>query len=282
MNREIRTKLFYLLGLFSLLICGTILFFFLGTIFWRGIPAIHLGFLLTAARDFGAAGGILYQILGTLLLIIFAALFSFPLALGTAIFKSEYLKHRHLHKILKILIFGLNGIPSIIFGVFGLIFFVNILNMGISWLVGSIILGIMILPTIVLAAYQSINSIPGVYRETARALGLTRWQTVYRVLLPQGFGGAVTGLLLGLARAAGETAPIMFIATAFSGVDVPRSFLEPVAALPTHIMALAQQATNPDALQNAWGASLVLMSIVMVLSISALIGRVKFKTVYQR
>jgi phosphate transport system permease protein len=239
-------------------------------------------FLFSRARNFGTEGGILYQILGTFLIITFAAIISLPLAIGTALFQSEYLKSLGLQKGLKILIYGLNGIPSIIFGVFGLIFFINILETGISWFVGSIILALMILPTLIMATYQAINSIPDIYRESALALGLTRWQVIVKVLIPQGFSGAVTGLLLGLARAAGETAPIMFIATAFSGVDIPYSFLEPVTTLPTHILALSQQATNPQALQNAWGASLVLLSIVMILSSLGLWARARSKTVSYR
>jgi len=140
----------------------------------------------------------------------------------------------------------------------------------------------MILPTIVLSTYQSLNSIPRIYKENAQALGLNKWQVITSVLLPQGIGGAITGLLIGLARAAGETAPIMFIATAYSGVEVPGSFFEPVTALPTHILALAQQATNPQALQNAWGASVVLISLIMIFSISGLYTRIKLSSISKR
>jgi phosphate transport system permease protein len=173
----------------------------------------------------------------------------------------------------------LNGVPSVIFGIFGLVFFVNVLGTGISWFVGSIILAMMILPTVVLATYHSINSIPEIYRESALALGLNKWQVIAKVLLPQGIGGAITGLFLGLARAVGETAPIMFIATAFTGVEIPGSFFEPVTALPTHILALAQQAINEQALQNAWGASFVLICLVTVFSALGLWSRKKLKTV---
>ena len=140
----------------------------------------------------------------------------------------------------------------------------------------------MILPTIVLSSYQSLSSIPDSYRETARALGFNSWQVVTRVVLPQGIGGAITGLLIGLARAVGETAPIMFIATAFSGVTFPHSFNSPVSALPTHILALAKQATQQQALSNAWGASLVLLTIVLILSLAALLSREYFKFGVQR
>jgi len=173
-------------------------------------------------------------------------------------------------------------VPSIVFGVFGLIFFVNLLGFGISWFAGAVILAFMILPTVTLAAYQSMNSIPQIYRESADALGLRQWQVTVKVVVPQGFNGAVSGLLLGLARAIGETAPIMFVATAFSGVTLPTSLLAPVTTLPTHILALSQQATNPQALANAWGASLVLVSLVTVFGISALFTRIKLDTVSTR
>jgi len=282
MNRRLNDKLFYLLSWTALGICSLTLLFLFSVITWNGIKAIDLDFLLSASRNFGAEGGIFYQILGSILLTVFAAIISFPLALGTAIFKSEYIKNSFMQSLSSTLIYGLNGIPSVIFGIFGLIFFVNILDTGIAWFVGSIILALMILPTIVLATYQSINSIPEIYRESALALGFNKWQIIIRVLLPQGIHGAFTGLLIGLSRAVGETAPIMFIATAFSGVNIPGSFFEPVVALPTHILALAQQATNEEALQNAWGASFVLLCLVLIFSVSALFSRVKLKTVSQR
>jgi phosphate transport system permease protein len=126
------------------------------------------------------------------------------------------------------------------------------------------------------------RSIPHSYRETARALGLNAWQIVTKVVLPQGIGGAITGLLMGLARAIGETAPIMFIATAFSGVTLPHALNIPVSSLPTHILALTKQAIQPQALSNAWGASLVLLTLVLIFNISALISRQHFKLRTQR
>ncbi len=282
MSRKLQNNLFYASVGIAVLICSLILLFLFGIIIWNGLPAISLDFLTNSSTEFGASGGIVYQISGSILLVIFSALICLPLALGTAIFKSEYLKNEKAHKWINTLIYSLNGVPSIIFGIFGLIFFVNLLNMGISWFVGSIILSMMILPTVTLSAYQSINSIPTVYRETSSALGLNKWQVICHVLLPQGFSGAITGLLIGIARAIGETAPIMFIATAFSGVQLPSSFVEPVLTLPTHILALTQQATNPAALQNAWGASLVLVMLVVIFSISALFIRLRHQTISKR
>ncbi|MBT5831049.1 MAG: phosphate ABC transporter permease PstA, partial [Candidatus Latescibacteria bacterium] len=249
----------------------------IGVIAWYGVGAINLDFLLTGSQNFGADGGIFYQILGSVLLIVGAGVICFPLALGTAIFKSEYLANAKMQRLCAVLVYGLNGVPSIVFGIFGLVFFVNILDTGISWFVGSVILAMMILPTVVLASFQAMNSIPVIFRESAYALGLNKWQVIVRVLVPQSIGGTVTGLLLGLARAVGETAPIMFVATAFSGVSTPGSLLEPVTALPTHILALAQQATDVHALQNGWGASFVLICLVMMLGALGLMSRLQLK-----
>ena len=202
-----------------------------------------------------------------------AALLVLPLALGTALFQNSYNNRPKVRYLLEQSLYALNAIPSITYGIFGLIFFVNVLNTGISWFVGSVILAIMILPTATLSTYQAMAAIPKIYHENAVALGLTQAQTIRRVTLPQSFHGLVTGLLIGLARAIGETAPIMFIATAFSGVTVPQSLVEPVSTLPTHILELAQQSTDPQALQNAWGASLTLVLLVAGFSGLALLLR---------
>ncbi len=281
-NRALINAVFVNSARSATVLCGFVLAFLIGVIVWNGMNAMNIQFLLSASRNFGASGGILYQIIGSLLLVIMASILVLPVAVGTALFKSEYITSPTLFRISNTLIYSLNGIPSVTFGIFGLIFFVNVLGTGISWFVGSIILAIMMLPTIVLTTYQSINSIPSAYREAAYALGLTKWQVIWRVLLPQGIHGAITGLLIALARAIGETAPIMFIATAFSGINLPGALNDPVVTLPTHILALAQQATNPDALQNAWGASLVLLTLVFIFSISALFSRMHLKEISRR
>jgi len=282
MSRHIKDRFFIAVSTAAIVTCCIILLFLITVIVGNGAKAINIDFLLLVSKKFGSEGGILYQIIGSLLLVLCAALICFPVSLGTAIFKSEYLQNNFLQKLSNSLIFGLNSIPSVIFGIFGLIFFVNICNTGISWFVGSVILAIMILPTVVLSTYQAINSIPLIYRESALTLGLDKWRTITCFLLPQGIGGAVTGLFIGLARAIGETAPIMFIATAFSGIDIPSSPFDPVVALPTHILALAQQATHPKALQNAWGASMVLLSLVLIFSVLAFLSRIKLQDLHQR
>ncbi|MBE7446451.1 MAG: phosphate ABC transporter permease PstA [Planctomycetia bacterium] len=282
MNRRVKNNLFLAVCWSAAILCTLILSFLLSVIILNGAKTINPDFLLSNSRNFGAEGGIFYQMIGSVLLISGAAFISLPIAIGTALCKSEYVKNPVLQKISNMMIYGLNGIPSVIFGIFGLIFFVNFLNTGISWFVGSIILAIMIIPTIVLSSYQSMSSIPRMYRESAYALGMDKWKVITKVILPQGIQGAITGLFLGLARAVGETAPVMFIATAFSGVKLPGSLFQPVTALPTHILTLAQQATNTQALQNAWGASLVLILVFFIFSLSALFIRITLQPVSQR
>lgn len=225
------------------------------------------------AMEFGKSGGVFYQIFGSMLMVLVAAALVIPLAIGTSLFQYAFNTQASIGYWLEQSLYALNAIPSITYGIFGLIFFVNFLNTGISWFVGSMILAIMMLPTTTLSTYQAMVAIPKIYHENAAALGLSKSQIIRRVTLPQSFHGIVTGSLIGLARAIGETAPIMFIATAFSGVSVPKSLVEPVSTLPTHILELAQQSTDPQALQNAWGASLVLVILVSGFSLLALFAR---------
>jgi len=273
MNRAVLNMIWR--GLFSLalLLCASVLFSLLFAIFWQGAKAISPEFLLTPARNFGTSGGIIFQILGSLLIVITAAALVLPLAIGTAVYRQSYIQGARAKDMLDTILYALNAIPSVTYGIFGLIFFVNILGTGLSWFVGSLILAMMMLPTVTLASHAAMNALPKGYAQNAAALGLSRGVVVRRVILPQSAHGIVTGLLIALARAIGETAPIMFIATAFSGVGLPRSLLEPVATLPTHILALAQQSTDAQALQNAWGASLTLVSFVIIFSALAFFAR---------
>ncbi|RMH18404.1 MAG: phosphate ABC transporter permease PstA [Gammaproteobacteria bacterium] len=280
MNNRIFNRCYLLLLHLCALFCLGLLVCLAIVLIVKGGRSINLAFLASATEQFGSSGGILYQIFGSLLLVGTTATITFPIALGFALFKSEWISNRSLQRILEGLLLQMNGIPSIIFGLFGLIFFLNWLNTGLSWFVGSLVLSMMILPTVTLATYHAIHSLPRQYRENAQSLGLDRWQLIWRVILPRGMSGTVSGLFIGLARAIGETAPIMFVATAFSGVDIPRSLQEPVLSLPTHILTLAQHATDPSALQNAWGSSLVLFILVLVFSAIAYLIRTRFQLHY--
>ncbi len=254
-----------------------VLFIILALILSRGLGAISISFLTEGSRDFGAAGGILYQILGTIILMITAGLMSLPIALGAALYRHEYLTSSY-RRTADLFIYALNGVPTIIFGLFGYIFIGGVLKLGVSWVTGSFILAVMILPTITVSIQEALAAIPHKYREAALALGLGRWSIMKSVLIPRSLPGILTGLFLGLARAAGETAAIMFTATAFSGVGLPRGLAEPVATLQTHILVLAAEATNPLARGNAWGSALVLVALVMALSLMAMLVRSRMRT----
>ena len=282
MSRSVKNHIFSAVTKLALCLCAAVLGFLLLSIMWQGGRAISLDFILSPARDFGTSGGIVFQILGSLLLVVTAALIVLPIAVGTAIYRECYMRLAQNKARLDTVLYALNAIPSISYGIFGLIFFVNILGTGLSWFVGSLILAMMMLPTLTLASHAAMQALPKSFRENAQALGLSQGEIIRHVILPQSSGGIVTGLMISLARAIGETAPIMFIATAFSGVSLPQSLLEPVASLPTHILALAQQSTDPQALQNAWGASLVLVSFVAAFSALAFYIRQKFSHLGQR
>ena len=258
-----------------LAIIGTITFlivvllvFILGTLFVKGLPAFHAGFLFEESRDFGLSGGIFYQAVGTLILMTTAVLWSLPVALGSVLFQTEYLSGK-FKTFLTQLTYILNATPTILFGLVGYLFFGVYLDKGVSWVTGSLILAVMILPTLQVSFREAVEALPEKYREAGMALGLSRPSQIRRIILPQCFYGMVTGVLLGLARAAGETAAIMFTATTFFGIQLPQSFSDPVPTLQTHILVLAQEAANPESMAQAWGAGLVLLGLVFILTLTA-------------
>ena len=264
-----------------LAIIGTITFlivvllvFILGTLFVKGLPAFHAGFLFEESRDFGFSGGIFYQAVGTLILMVTAVLWSLPGALGSVLFQTEYLSGK-FKTFLTQLTYILNATPTILFGLVGYLFFGVYLDKGVSWVTGSLILAVMILPTLQVSFREAVEALPEKYREAGMALGLSRPSQIRRIILPQCFYGMVTGVLLGLARAAGETAAIMFTATTFSGIQLPQSFSDPVPTLQTHILVLAQEAANPESMAQAWGAGLVLLGLVFILTLTAWASRTR-------
>jgi phosphate transport system permease protein len=246
-----------------------LLFSILGVMLAKGLPAMHSGFLFDASRDFGRSGGIFYQLTGTLMLMAVAVLWSLPVALGSVLFQTEYLGAGKFKNLLTQLTYILNATPTILFGLVGYIFFGVYLDAGVSWVTGSLILAVMILPTLQVSIREAVEALPEKYREAGMALGLSRPTQIWRIILPQSFYGMVTGVLLGLARAAGETAAIMFTATTFSGIQFPQLFSDPVPTLQTHILVLAQEAANPESIAQAWGAGLVLLGLVFLLTLAA-------------
>ena len=199
-----------------------------------------------------------------------------PMAIGLALVERVWLRSDAARRAMRTVLYTLNGLPSILFGLFGFIVFVQWCGWGKSWLAGGIVLALSMLPTVTVSLVERLKAIPPAYVEAAAALGLSRAQIVWAVLLPQAWGGLITGSLLGLARAAGETAPIMFTATIFAGATWPLGIKDsPVLTLPYHIFVLAQDSFDPAVGAKLWGAALVLLGLVFLLSLIALPSRLK-------
>jgi len=250
----------------------TAVMFILGVLLVRGLGSIDWAFLTTDTRSAGAEGGILYQILGTLILIATALAVAAPPALAIGLTRVVVLASRpRAARAVDALLHALNGIPSIVFGILGLLIFLKFFDLGKSWLAGGILLGVMILPTLTVSLVERLAAVPRKYIEAAVGLGLTREQIITAVWLPQSWSGLLTGSLLGLARAAGETAPILFVTAVFSGATLPTGIRDnPVLALPYHVFVLAQDSFNDDARANLWGAALVLVLLVACFNLAAL------------
>jgi len=247
----------------------------LGYIIINGLPAISWEFLTQPPKDLGRAGGIYPAIIGTLYLVAGAILIALPLGVGAAIYLVEYTREGHVTRLIRNGVDLLNGTPSIVFGLFGFAFIVLYLTIGISLLAGQITLALMILPTVIRTTEESLKNIPQSLREGSLALGATRWQTISKVVIPPAVPGIVTGAILCIGRAAGETAPIMFTAVVFSSRFLPTSEFQPVMALPYHLFILA---TNvPGASTNQYGTALVLLALVVGMYAIAIIVRTHFQ-----
>ena len=261
----------WLAGAIALLALGTLVTF----IAIKGLPAISWSFLSEAPRDNGRAGGIFPAIIGTLLLVAGAIAFALPLGLGAAIYLSEFSHEGRVTRLIRSGIDALNGTPSVVFGMFGMALFVLYLGFGRSLLAGQLTLGLMILPTIIRASEEGLRSVPLSMREGSLALGATRWQTVSRVVLPPALPAVLTGAILAVGRAAGETAPIMFTAAVFLSRHLPTGPFDPVMALPYHLYSLVVGVPNAET--NAYGTALVLLGLVMLINLSAVLLRNKFQ-----
>lgn len=247
----------------------------LAIVVFRGLGALSWSFLTEATRGAGAAGGIVYQIAGTLILMLTAALTAVPLAAGAGVWSEMYASSA-ARRSFESLLHALNGIPSIVFGLIGYAFFFRFLGMKKSWLAGGVLLAVMILPTLVVAFIGKLRSIPRATIDAAFGLGLRRGDVVRTVLLPQGASGLATGTLLGIARAGGETAPIMFTAAIFSGATIPHAITDsPVLALPYHIFILAQDSFDPSMHTAMWGTAAVLVLLVTCASAVAIPLRIR-------
>ncbi len=260
-------------AIFALLILGGILFI----IVYKGIWVINWEFLTTPHRRLGQSGGISTAIVGTLWMVLGAMVVSAPLGIGAAIYLHEYSKNPGLNRLITIAISVLNGVPSVVFGLFGLAFLVAFF--GVSLLSGSIILGLINIPTIILTSQEALKSVPNSLREGSMALGASKWQTISRVVLPSALPGILTGIIMGVAKASGETAPIMWTAVTFTATPVEMVYgvfpniFQPVNNLDYHLLNLIYFLGAWDVEGNAWGTALVLIALVLGTNMLSIVVR---------
>ena len=272
--RYFKQRLFFGVVRLSALVITLSLFGILVYIFFHGFQAITWDFLTLPPTDSMTRGGIMPAIVGTLYLTLGAISVALPLGVISAIYLAEYAKQGTFIRIIRVGVNCLAGVPSVVFGLFGLAFFVVFLKFGSSILSGSLTLGILILPTIIGASEEALKSVPQTFREASLALGVSKWQTIYRIVLPAAMPGVLTGSILGVGRAAGETAPIMFTAAAFFTATLPKSIFDEVMALPYHIYVLATAGTHIDQTRPLqYGTVLVLVAMVLGIDLIAIFIR---------
>ncbi len=242
----------------------------------EGLPAINWTFLSQPPVNMMRDGGILPAIVGTVCLIIGTVIFALPLGVLAAVYLSEYARPGALTRLIRLAIVNLAGVPSVVYGLFGLGVFVMLLRFGASILSGSLTLAIMTLPVVITASEEALSSVPRSFREASLALGATRWQTTVRVVLPNAVPGIITGLILGVGRAAGETAPILFTVAAFYLRDLPRSIYDQAMALPYHLYVISTQVPNASP-RIQWGTALVLLALVLGMNLAAAVIRTRFR-----
>jgi phosphate transport system permease protein len=276
-RKVIQTMMFTLLRgavLINGLALAIIVFFLLK----NGIGAISWEFLTAKPYDSMTKGGIFPCIVGTLILGVGSMLVAFPLGVASAIYLQEYARPGKTVRIIRLGINNLAGVPSVVFGLFGLAFFVTWCGFGVSILSGILTLGFLTLPVIIGTAEESLRSVPQTYREASLGLGATKWQTISRVVLPTALPGMLTGSILGLSRAAGETAAIMFTASVFFSPKMPTSIFSDVMALPYHIYVLATAGTDIEETRPLqYGTALVLITLVFGMNLLAIWYRARIQ-----
>jgi len=268
-KRQSQWIAFSLFRLLSLLIIA-ILFVILGFILVKGFSVISWEFITSMPADGMTSGGIFPAIVGTLCLTLGSILFAFPIGVMSGIYSSEYAANNWLVRFIRIMTNNLSGIPSIVFGLFGMALFVNHLGFGDSILAGSLTLGLLALPLVIRTTEEAMGAIDQSFRNGSLALGATRLQTIHRVILPMAMPNIVTGLILSIGRVSGETAPILFTVAAYFLPKLPQSLFDQVMALPYHLYVIATSGTDVEASRGiAYGTALVLIFIVLLANLSA-------------
>jgi phosphate transport system permease protein len=268
---------------FALLSSAAVLvIFFLGIIIWdiisKGVGVISWQFLTQAPREGMTEGGIFPAILGTFLVSLITVLFAVPLGMFAAIYLNEYALPGRTTRLIRLAIRNLSGVPSIVYGLFGVVLFVQMMKLGTSVLSAGLTLGLLTLPWTITASEEALKTVPKSYREGALALGATKWYAIRTNVLPYAIPGMLTGVILGLARAAGETAPILFTGAAFFLPHLPKSLFDQFMALPYHLYILATQHHDIARVRPiAYGTALVLLCLILLLSTSAIYFRYRYR-----
>jgi phosphate transport system permease protein len=276
MNRHLTQRLgFGLLAFVSLLVVVPILLV-IGAIIAEGAPAISWEFLTGMPRDGMKAGGILPAIVGTLLLTLGTGLVAIPMGVGAAIYLSEYASDNTLTRAVRLAIVNLASVPSVVYGLFGVGVFVLLLQFGTSIVAGSLTLAIMTLPVIISTSEEALRAVPMEFRTVSASLGGTAWQGIQRIVLPQALPGIITGVILGLLRSAGETAPILFTVAAFFLPVLPNSPMDQTMALPYHLYVISTQVPGMP-LRIQFGTALVLLIFVLSMNLIATLIRSYFR-----
>ncbi len=272
--RYFKERVFFALVKLSALVITAALGGLLVYILVNGLGVLSWDFLTLPPTDSMTKGGIMPAILGTLYLTAGAILVALPLGIVSAVYLTEYAKQGPLVRVIRVGVNCLAGVPSIVFGLFGLGLFVVFLRFGSCILSGALTLGILILPTIIGASEEALKAVPQTFREASLALGVSKWQTIVRIVLPNALPGILTGSILGIGRAAGETAPVMFTAAAFYTAKLPSSIFDEVMALPFHIYVLATAGTHIEATRPIqFGTILVLVGLVLGVDLIAIVIR---------
>jgi len=276
MSRQLRQQLgFALLSLAAVIVVLPILLL-VGYIVVQGAPAISWEFITAMPREGMHAGGVWPAIVGTVLLTLGTAVFAVPVGVAVAVYLAEYARDTLSTRLIRLAIINLAGVPSVVYGLFGLGLFVIFLRFGTSVLAGSLTLAIMTLPVIISTAEEALRTVPQSFRIVSLSLGATQWQTVRRVVLPQALPGILTGVILGLERAAGETAPILFTVAAFFLPRLPHSVFDQTMALPYHLFVISTQVPEmPVRIQ--YGTALVLLAFVLSMNVLAAVMRNRFR-----
>ena len=248
----------------------TILFIILAFIIIKGARVLNWDFITTPPTDGMKGGGIWPAIVGTFYLMVGSALFAFPLGIMSGIYMNEYASHGKIVKFIRMMTNNLAGIPSIVFGLFGMSLFVNFFGFGDSILAGSLTLGLLALPLVIRTTEEALKAIPNSFREGSLALGATKLQTIWHVILPMGMPNIITGLILALGRVSGETAPILFTCAAYFLPQLPESVFDQCMALPYHLYVLATSGTDMDKqIPIAYGTALELVIIILFVNLLA-------------